>query len=83
MSAGFGRSHAVHLAVKVHPSAGKDVLLSQGPGRFEAWVKAKPVQGDANEAVERLLSRALGLARGQLKLVKGHSGRFKVFRVIA
>ena len=72
-----------HLSVKVHPNAGKDVLLSQGPGRFEAWVKAKPIHGDANEAVERLLSRALGIARNQLKLVKGRGGRVKVFQVIA
>ena len=71
-----------HLSVKVHPNAGKDVLLSQGPGRFEAWVKAKPAQGDANEAVERLLGRALRLGRGQLKLVKGRAGRFKIFRVM-
>ena len=30
------------ISVKVHPNAGKDVLVGVGPGRFEAWVKAKP-----------------------------------------
>jgi len=74
---------STHLVVKVHPNAGKDVLIGQGPGRFEAWVKAKPMQGDANDAVERLLAHGLGITRGQLKLVKGRGGRLKIFRVIA
>jgi uncharacterized protein YggU (UPF0235/DUF167 family) len=70
------------ISVKVHPHAGKEVLVSLGPGRFEAWVKAKPVEGQANEAVSALLARTLRLPKGRLKLVKGGLGRRKVFRVI-
>ncbi len=70
------------ISVKVHPNAGRDVLIGIGPGRFEAWVRAKPVQGDANEAVTSLLSRGLRLPRGRLKLVKGSRGRQKVFRIL-
>ena len=71
------------LSVKVHPRAGKDVLVQMGPGRFEAWVRAKPLSGQANEAVRVLLARALQIAPGRLRLVKGWSGRHKVFRVIS
>jgi len=69
------------LSVKVHPNAGKDVLVSTGPGRFEAWVKAKPVQGDANESIVSLIARAFKVSREQVRLVKGHHGRHKVFKV--
>ena len=74
--------HDTWLYVKVHPNAGKDLLISLGPGRFEAWIKAKPVDGRANEALISLLARSLQIPQGQLRLTKGRSGRHKVFRVI-
>ena len=70
------------LHVKVHPNAGKDVLVSLGPGRFEAWVKAKPIDGQANHAVAQLIARSLQLSPGQVRLVKGHSSRRKVFKIV-
>lgn len=70
------------LSVKVHPNAGKDVLVSLGPSRFEAWVKAKPMDGRANEAVHQLLARSLQIPQQRLRLVKGASGRHKVFTVL-
>ena len=69
------------LRVKVHPNAGKDVLVSLGPGRFEAWVKAKPVEGMANDAVTRLLVRHLQLSEDRIRLVKGRGSRLKLFKV--
>ena len=70
------------LYVKVHPNAGKDVLVSIGPGRCEAWIKAKPVEGRANEAVAALIARTLAVPASRVRLVKGRSGRHKVFRII-
>ncbi len=71
------------LHVKVHPNAGKDVLVAMGPGRFEAWVKAKPMDGHANDAVIGLLVRDLKISAGSLRLVKGRSRRHKIFKVIS
>ena len=73
---------AQYLYITVHPRAGKDVLVSTGPGRFEAWVKAKPVGGQVNEAVAGLLSRDLRLPPRGVRLVKGRGSRRKVFRVV-
>ena len=70
------------ITVKVHPNAGKDVLISLGANRFEAWVKAKPVVGQANEAVTALLVRNLSIAPDRLRLVKGRHGSHKVFRIV-
>jgi uncharacterized protein YggU (UPF0235/DUF167 family) len=70
------------VSVKVHPGAGKDVLVQIGPGRFEAWVRAKPIEGRANEAVVRLLARGLQVQPDRVRLVKGHQARLKVFRLI-
>ena len=72
-----------HLSVKVHPNAGKDVLIQLGPGRFEAWVKVKPMEGRANEAITNLLARTLQIPPTQLRLVKGAHRRHKVFAVLS
>ena len=69
------------MTVKVHPNAGKDALISLSPGRFEAWVRTKPMEGRANEAVVNLLVRHLQVARDEVRLVKGHRGRVKVFKI--
>ena len=70
------------LYVKVHPNAGKDVLVSTAPNRAEAWVKAKPVNGQANDAVARLIARSLAVPPSQVRLVKGSASSRKVFRII-
>ena len=70
------------IYVKVHSNAGKDVLVATAPDRAEAWVKAKPVNGQANVAVARLIARSLAVAPTQVKLVKGASSSRKVFRII-
>ena len=70
------------VSVKVHPNAGKDVLVMVGSGRFEAWVRAKPVAGGANDALIHLLAKSLGMPAQRFQLVKGHAGRHKVFRIL-
>lgn len=70
------------IYVTVHVRASKEVLITHGDGRCEAWVTVKPIEGHANEAVKNLLVRHLGIARDRLLLVKGRHRRHKVFKVI-
>ncbi len=70
------------LSVKVHPHAKKEFLVCTAPGRFEAWVRAKPIDGRANDALIALLARTLQISFHRIQLVKGAGGRQKVFKVI-
>ena len=69
------------ISVKVHPRAKKDMLISIGPARFEAWVRAKPLDGRANEAVVSLLVRSLRISPQRIQLVKGQVGHHKVLKI--
>lgn len=70
------------IRVKVHPGTKKNVLVALGVDRFEAWVKAKPMEGRANEALIALLVRQLQIPRERLHLMKGWNGPQKIFKII-
>ncbi len=50
-------------------------------GSVKVWVSASPTDGQANEAVCRLLAEGLRLPRSRVSVKRGHSGRSKVLRI--
>lgn len=66
------------LAVKVTPGARVEAL-EIAEGRLLAKVRAKPKDGEANQAVQALLARALGVAPSRLVLLRGDTSREKLF----
>ena len=67
------------IALRVTPKASRERLLWQ-EGQLRAYVTAPPENGKANEAVRKLLARAMGVAKTQLVLIRGATARDKVFR---
>ncbi len=68
------------IRIKVHPGAKKNALIGLGTDSFEAWVRAKPIAGQANQAVLQLLAHALHVPPGCIRLVKGGGSRQKLFK---
>lgn len=68
----------VKLSVYVQPRAVADEVVSYSDGVLKVRVKAPPVGGQANAAVQALLADFFGLSKGQVKLVAGHTGRRKL-----
>jgi uncharacterized protein YggU (UPF0235/DUF167 family) len=50
-------------------------------GVLHVRVQAPPLEGQANEAVAKLLAKALGLPSRDVALVAGPTARMKVFEV--
>lgn len=48
---------------------------------IRAWVTAPPADGEANEAVTRLLASALSIAPSRVALIRGAAGREKTFEI--
>ncbi len=68
--------------MRLTPRGGRDHIDGwasdpSGRGFLIIRVSAPPVEGEANAALEKLLAKALGLARSQIKVVSGATSRLK------
>ena len=77
---------AVLVSVRLQPKSSRDaidgiVALSDGSRSLKARVRALPEKGAANKALIKLLSKALGLARGDLEITAGSKDRNKTVRI--
>ena len=70
------------LTVRVTPRAARDRVDGfDADGVLRLRVTAPPAEGEANAAVVKLLSRALGLPARDVVLVSGATARRKMFDV--
>ena len=72
----------VALDVRLTPRGGRDAIegverLSDGRAVLKARVRAAPFEGAANDALVRLIAKALGLAPRQVELAAGATARVK------
>ena len=70
------------LAIRVTPRSAKPGIGgwrtgADGRDELEVRVAAAPADGAANEAVAKLLAKALGVSRSEVTIIAGHSSRHK------
>jgi uncharacterized protein (TIGR00251 family) len=70
------------LAIRVTPRSAKPGIGgwragSDGREELEVRVAEAPADGAANDAVVKLLAKALGISRSELAIISGHSSRHK------
>ncbi len=71
----------VLLAVKVQPRASRNEIGGPLGDELRVKVTAPPVDSAANEAVVKLLAKALGVGGSSVELVRGQTSRHKVFKI--
>lgn len=69
------------LPVRVQPRASRNEVVGWQAGALRVRVTAAPTAGEANRAVVALLAEALAVPPSAVELVRGASGREKLFRV--
>jgi uncharacterized protein len=71
------------FSVRVTPKAARNSVETgaEGVSDLRVRVTVVPEDGKANKAVIKLLAKSLGVAKTRLELLRGASGRDKVFRV--
>ena len=69
------------IPLRVHPNAAANELVSFIDGALRVKVAAPPVKGKANKELVAFLSKVLGVSKGSLTIVKGHTSRNKVIAI--
>lgn len=74
------------IPVKLTPRAAKDQIEGwdvdpEGRPVLKVRVRAQPVEGEANEALVRLLAKMLGVPRRNVNLARGGQSRLKMIEV--
>jgi len=72
---------AVTFDVKVQPRASREKVAGIADGRLKIALTAPPVDGAANEALVAFVARALGVAKRDVEIARGATGRLKTLRV--
>jgi uncharacterized protein (TIGR00251 family) len=74
-------SGGVRLRVRVKPRSSRDGLAGEQEGALVVRLQAPPVEGAANEALVRVLARALGTPRSDVRIVRGDTARLKLVEI--
>ena len=69
---------STRLEIRVQPRSSRDEVVALEDGKVRVRVTAAPEGGKANKAVIALLSDVLRVAKSNIVLVKGHTGRDKI-----
>lgn len=76
------REGDVLVRVRLQPRSRGDEIVGERAGSLLVRVTAPPLDGRANEALCRLLAKAVGVAPGRASVVRGASARDKVVRLV-
>jgi uncharacterized protein (TIGR00251 family) len=69
------------IAVRVTPRSGKDEISGWQDGELRVRLRAAPVEGQANEALRRLLAKALRVPVSAVEIAGGATSRSKRLRI--
>ena len=69
---------STRLTLRVMPGAGRSEIVGRHGTAWKVRIGAAPDRGRANEALVRLLSKQLRIARSEITIVSGHTSRDKV-----
>ncbi len=81
---GSSPDEGFYLTVRVTPKGGRNEILPYqcGDEYVRLKVTALPEDGKANQAVVVLLSKTLGVAKSNIRLVSGEQSRVKRFQIL-
>ncbi|MFC1897313.1 DUF167 domain-containing protein [Chloroflexota bacterium] len=68
----------VQISLRVYPNASRNEAMGFSGEVLRVKISAPPIKGKANRELITFLSRLLGVGKGSVNVVKGHTTRNKV-----
>ena len=73
---------AATLDIVVQPRCPREGVGPVVGDRLKVSVNAPPVEGKANEAVQRVLAETFGIPRSAVTILRGEAGKRKTVRIV-
>lgn len=70
------------ISVKVKAGAKTEKIEKDPLGGYNIWVRERPTEGRANEAVIKALAEHFGLPKSAVRIVSGHTAKNKIFELL-
>ncbi|GAB1262823.1 DUF167 family protein [Aurantivibrio plasticivorans] len=67
----------------LQPNAAKDEVVGEYNGLLKIRISSPPVDGKANTQLIKFLSKAFGVPKSHVSLLKGHTSRQKTVSIVA
>ena len=71
----------MRISVKVKANSSREKVEKIGDNDYAVWVRAKPADGEANEAVIKTLAGYFDIAKSRVSLVKGQASTQEIFEI--
>lgn len=71
----------IQFKIKVQPRASQNEISGLQGDALKIRLQAPPVDGEANEACIRFLAKFFSVARKQVKIISGFTGRQKIVEI--
>lgn len=75
------QSTSARIAIHVQPGAKRSEVVGRHGDAWKLRVASPPVDGKANDAVVSLLSDVLAVAKRDVTILHGHTGRRKLVEI--
>ena len=69
------------IPLQVYPNAGRNEVMGFTEGILRVKIAAPPVKGKANKELVAFLAQLLGVGKGSINIVKGHTSRNKLITI--
>lgn len=69
------------ISVKITPNAKKEGIIDEGNNCFKVKVKAPAIEGKANEAMIKLLSKYFNIPKSCIKISRGEFAKNKIVEI--
>lgn len=74
---------AIRLAVQITPNAKKTEVIGVLDDALKLKLQAQPIEGKANEALIKFLSKTLSVPRSALTITHGQTSKKKLIEVVS
>ena len=74
---------AIRLAVQITPNAKKTEVIGVLDDALKLKLQAQPIEGKANEALVKFLSKALDVPRSAVTITHGQTNKKKLIEVVS